>query len=308
MMSEEPSPEKYTEQILVEYDKKFFLQDLEAFSLSMKKNDFNSANIFANRIMSNAYLFDKKYLGILGFFLRQIANEGIIMKRLNNIEGEDVVSEKSKSFISIIKSLAQLDEYDFNELWVEFNNFIIKIRRYHLLEEEKSAYKEPNFNFTNASFKKIIIEFEKDKDTLLHASNNLIKGILNEMNRIGKTHGTAPNEQCLLCVVTMLDRVDEYIGITSTSEKDFEKRMTKHIIPLIEHFFKIKSTSTEYVNDFNDYLWDLIKLWRSFYIQYMERAKATLKSKPEESNIQEPIKAKLVDEIAKGLEEEVGLK
>ena len=47
------------------YDSELFKIDLKIFESAMKKKDFKTANIMANRIMSNAWISDTQFYGIM---------------------------------------------------------------------------------------------------------------------------------------------------------------------------------------------------------------------------------------------------
>ena len=63
------------------YLKEGFPEDLDAYGIAIKEKDFKWANIFANRIMSNSYLFDQKETGIIGHVLKEIASDGINLQQ-----------------------------------------------------------------------------------------------------------------------------------------------------------------------------------------------------------------------------------
>jgi len=252
--------------------------------------------------MTNACFFDDKYFGIIGFFLRQLALDGITANAVNNTEAENLIKEQTSQFIDAI--LGQLNtEKDLTQLWIKYSLALAKTRPAILLEDEKKAYKS-NSEFTHLIFQEAISVLFQNKKELTYLTNNLIKGVLNELNRVSRTHGVKTEDLYLHSLLIMLERIDEYVGMTILDKDDFKNRIEKEVLPDIE---KLSSILTESNNEvvINDFLWDLIKKWRIDYIRFLEPRRTGQPQYQGQLLANEPVKSELVDELAKGLEEEV---
>jgi len=287
------------------YNEKIFRQDLDVFSDNTHNKDFRSANILANRIMSNAYFSDEKYFGIIGFFLRQLAIEGLNFSVMNKADGINLIKDKTSEFVDKIKG--QLNtEKDLGKLWIEYSNLMMVTRPTSLVENERKYYKT-ELEFTNQVFDKIFKSLLENPNELTYPTNNLLKGILNEIQRVMKTHGADKTKLYLHSIILMLDRIDEYIGMTALDKDDFKRRVEKETIPNLEKISSIfkRIDEPEVVDSVNDLLWDLIKQWRADFIKFLEprtQIQSQSKSKP---SMTEPVKSELVKELAESLEDEV---
>lgn len=288
-----------------DYDKDALKQDLYLFLDSINVNDFRTGNIIGNRIMSNAYLFDKQYYAIIGFFLKQICIDVLSLRNVSNPDSLTSITSALKSFVKD-KIFIQLDtKENTHDLWIDYNNTVTKTRDSYLPPKEKEAYKV-NPQFTNKAFKKIVTLLLENRNELLYPTNNFFKGMLNEMNRIGKIYGTTVNEQYLLSIITMLDRVDEYVGLTILDFDDFKTRIEKEVLPLVNSFEEIAITKNLNEELVNKFLWKLISLWRFNFIKFMEVKRTGAPQIQVQEEIKKPVKKKLVEEIAKSLEDEIG--
>jgi len=287
------------------YNEEIFRQDLDVFSDNIRNKDFRSGNILANRIMSNAYFFDEKYFGIIGFFLRQFAIDGLNFNTINKIEGVNLIKDKTSEFVDKIKG--QLNtEKNLGQLWIAYSNIMMVTRPTYLVENERKYYKT-ELEFTNQIFEKIFKFLFKNLNELTYPTNNMLKGILNEIQRVMKTHGADKTKLYLLSIILMLERIDEYIGMTALDKDEFKRRVEKEIIPNVQKIESIVSriNDPEVEGAVNEILWDLIKQWRTDFVKFLEpRSQAQLQSKGKPT-ITEPVKSELVDELAESLEDEV---
>lgn len=99
------------------YSETVFRGDLDAYGISIKEKDFKEANIYANRIMSNAYLFDQETLGITGFILKEFVEDGL---NLQQRKENEIISDYGKKTSRVVgRVISMLDEngISLKELW-----------------------------------------------------------------------------------------------------------------------------------------------------------------------------------------------
>jgi hypothetical protein len=103
----------------------------------------------------------------------------------------------------------------------------------------------------------------------------------------------------------MINRIDEYVKDT-TLLHEFPERSKKEILPLLEKILDVakEAAMTKNEDKIDDLLWELIKKWRLYFLQFMEIQKGV--PLREEKVVEEPTQSKLVDAIAKEIEKEVG--
>jgi hypothetical protein len=94
-------------------------QDLEAARFAFNDNDFESMNVYANRIMSNVSFFSEaKVTGIQGFFLKDMALEYL---RLSRRDAAALTTAKvfgEKYFGKLMQSISSTG--DEMQIWKDF--------------------------------------------------------------------------------------------------------------------------------------------------------------------------------------------
>lgn len=277
-----------------------FSQDLNAYKSAVKRGDFDLANIFANRMMSNAYLFNEKNLGLIGFILKEIAREGIIAKQLKDKSAPEIVTNQVQTLMKkdeILQTDNGLDEF-----WTTYRNIMMLTRKSKLTPDEISSYTSLNQDFTKLSTEKIINEFEVNMDLLKDPRNNLIRGSLSEIGRMIVCHGFEDMSFNVLCLLTMLARIYEYVILTS-DEKNYPSRIEKEFFPLVLDVMKsIKSQDNKQID--SDLLWMLIKTWRLYFIKFAEMGRQSVRGE-KKSVITEQSRSKIAEALSKSLEKEV---
>lgn len=290
---------------VADYNVELFKQDLKNYTNAIKVKDFRTGNILANRIMSNSHLFDKQYFGIVGFFLKQITSDAIALRNVTDQDSIATILNAITNFIeNTIFPQISSEKYEIAEVWRGYSNFMIKTRDAYLFQEEKEIYKI-NSKITEKAFNKILGLLFKEKELLTYPTNNFLKGLINEMNRVGKTYGIETKNLYLQSLVTMIDRIDEYVGLTMVDMKDFEVRIKNEVIPYVEKLEEICSNQQSSESDVNDLLWELIKLWREYFIKFLDIKRSPSQPLQVKEDVKPPVKSKLVDELAKSLEDEI---
>src|SRR3989338_8542608 len=165
------------------YLKEGFPEDLDAYGIAIKEKDFKWANIFANRIMSNSYLFDQKETGIIGHVLKEIASDGINLQQKKDPKQLSDYSQKSRHVVGGIITMLEKNQIDCDEVWQLYNNHQKATNKMFQSEIEQTAYPKTNEVFSISIIDKLTELLEKHSDILLEPQNNLFKGILNEAGR-----------------------------------------------------------------------------------------------------------------------------
>ena len=131
---------------------------------------------------------------------------------------------------------------------------------------------------------------------------------MNEIGRLSKVNGLNAYEEHFVSLLRMIQKIDDYVKQTSPGN-DFVKRSKKETIPLTEKIITVyNSMNSKNTQDdeIDDLLWILIKIWRVYFIKFMEVNQAMYSSK-EEQVPEDAEKSKLVDEISRYIEKEIGV-
>jgi len=290
------------------YNQIIFRYDLDAYGISVKDKEFNEANIFANRIMSNAFLFDTKQYGLIAHILKEIAIDGINVQQSKDNQLLSEFSQKSSKVVGSIMKMLEQSKIDIDELWSIYSDHQKSTRTMFMSKSEKMAYVKPNSKFSKEAIRNLMNILENDKGLLQYRTNELIRGILNETGRFSKVHSLEKADERFIALMRLLQRIDEYVKETSLGN-DFTERSNKEIAPLVSEILQMYKSMT--VNDtkgedIDNLLWKMIKIWRLYYIRFMELGRASYSIR-EPSKEEEGEKSKLVDEITKRIEKDIGV-
>ena len=220
------------------YDETLFRQDFEIFNNAVKQNDFKTANIISNRIMTNAWLFNAKFFGITGFFLRLLTLDALSALNINNENAVKTIKEQIKSFTDSVLAEVSSKDFSITELWTHYTIAYEKCRHEFSTDYEKSIYTR-ELEFTHNVFVKMLSILNEEKDQISYPSNSLIQGIFNECYRISRTYGIETEDLYVLSILVMIDRIDEYVKLTFVEFKEFETRAKSESVPLIEKLLEI---------------------------------------------------------------------
>jgi len=270
-------------------------QDINVAIKAFDSDEFELMNIYGNRIMADTLFSDNSKLALYGFFIKQVAIIYINLKgRLTESKFHEAKIIGKRYITTLFESFN--NNVEENKLWSEFNDFNNRIREYIILDLEKDIYKE-NPDLTNLAFKWLVKYLYDNKELLCHPDNRLIKGILNEMNRIYNTYGGKLADTYILSLVIALDRYFDYcLHAFKKSLGDVEEEKIKSaVFPYVEEILKLSLSENIDPKYVTDILWKLIKGWREFFIQFMEISRAT-----RELLIKRPI------ELPKELKERLG--
>lgn len=281
------------------YNSELFKMDLKIFENAMIKKDFKTANIMSNRIMSNAWISDAKFYGIIGFFLRQLSIEVLNSSRVDNDSAAKIILDQSSLFTTNVLGQVSSNKQNLKELWISFGIVMEKSRKSILLEDERNNYKM-NIEYTSQTTEKVTQVLFASKNILTYRPNNLIKGVLEEILRTAKSFGINTSDLYILSVLTMIDCIDEYVRNTAIDKEDFEKRIEKEVIPYVNKLEELHNEKMEQEKTDN-LLWDLIKTWRLYYVRFMDLRP----QQQQQLTIEGKIKDELIDELADGLEKEM---
>jgi len=129
------------------YDETKFRYDLDAFGVSIKEKNFKDANIFANRIMSNAVIFDKKEYGIIGHILKEIAVDGLQLQQSIIISEVPTYAKHSSKVVGLILKLLET-KMDLEQIWDSYNQHQNDTHQFFMSKIEKNAYLKSDTKFS----------------------------------------------------------------------------------------------------------------------------------------------------------------
>lgn len=286
------------------YSKKIFRYDVDAYGVSIKEKDFIQANVFANRIMSNAAIFNEKTFGITGFILKEIASDGVNIQQSKDDELLADFAKKSSKVVGSIITMLNNKRIDLKQLWLEYHQHQRTTHSTFMSKQEKATYLQLDEDFSSRMIHELVLILSENKNILKLRNNNFLKGILNEIGRVAKVHGLKRDDEQFASLLIMAQRIDEYIK--QTQKDSYVSTITKELLPLIDEIIMINN-KTDRNEVIDNVLWETIKIWRLYFLKYMEIRQPTVSIKEEYVSSEEKEMSKLVDEVTKKIEEDVGL-
>jgi len=277
-------------------------EDFTAAFEAFKSDNFDRVNIFANRIMSNAIFSKDTIIFLPGFFLKDVA---LIFNMLKASEKATAFSTAKSHGFEFLETLRKsLSSIDPELIWKEFHDFNDTMRRFLMDEFEEKSYSSDT-QFTREAFLWLIDYLKTNRELLFDWSNVLLKGILNEMGRIFKVHSGELKDTIVISLLTSLDRYYEYFRRKHriTDRLIDEEKVKDKVWPYIDRIIEVYNGKMN-LKEINTILWELVKGWREFFIQYMELTVPRLRY---EKGIELPaeLKEKLKESITESLEKKI---
>ena len=288
------------------YTNSVFQQDLKAVKNALEKEDFHNLNIFANRIMSNSYIFKDPSRMICGLILKDLA---LTLLPLGSSKKTKSVGTAKALAAGFFKKLYEQSKSEIStkDLWSDYHEFSNATKRHLMDEHEEAGYIEEDPKFTHEAVNVLLSKLKEQRECLLSPRCLLLKGILNEIGRLYKVHGGELSDEFVFALITSLDRCYEYItDIFGDNDSIFVEKVSSIIQPEVDKIFdiikKIENNNGSWIPDVDEELFKLSGMWREYFVLYMEHgqpAKETSIRLPEES------RKKLTEAIARSLEEEL---
>ena len=230
--------------------------------LLLRTNSFDTANILANRIMSNAIFGENSKIFLPGFFLKDVAFHFGLLKAKEFQYGFSTAKSHGFTFVdSLSKQLPTIDE---NELWNRFLSYNEKMRSFESTDWENKSYSVDS-KFTCESFKWFLTYLQKNKSALLDPRNFLIKGMINEMTRVYRAHSAELKDFTNLYLIIALDRNYDYIcRIWNRPDVRLidEEGVKKFIFPAVDKILSLSLQEFK-IEDVDVLLWELVRQWRN---------------------------------------------
>jgi hypothetical protein len=247
-------------------------KDLKVAALSFKADDFDLMNIIGNRTMSDAVFFKKVNLAVAGFFVKQVALSFANLKpRLSDSEllEAKLSGDKYTAFLSECN-----EETDQVQAWANYHQFNLDMRKYPTTGINKQIAEVYGEDYeATSNVRKWLIDFlDANKMRLCDNRNNFIKGIMNELQRVGIAFGYEVKDTIIFSCLLALDRFYDYFRLQYETQiaANNEEAVKTQLFPFLERIRTLSSETSINYEEVNSLLYDMIKKWREYFIYYME--------------------------------------
>ncbi|MHA1723297.1 MAG: hypothetical protein ACTSXH_00430 [Promethearchaeota archaeon] len=262
-------------------------EDLQAYLNGLEQADFEFCNVISNRMITNSIILNLKTCTLLGVILKEITYEFRFYK------DEKTEQRGKRNLKNMIK------KYISNKIEIQINDLISDYLQYYyefreLTKIDFEIYEE-NLNFSqiviNYCLKFFIQELEKN-DIPLNL-NLLIFGVLNEINRVIKSHGCKKEHLMLKIILNSFGRMYEYYRFFLLDEKNIERWSKKYSMLKAKLVLNLKKfiENDSYIEESQDFLFEICEEWRLMFIRMLEIPKISMIEK--KINIPEKVKEDL---------------
>ena len=288
------------------YFESVFHLEVDGFGIALKERDFKWANILANRIMSNAYVFENKSCGIVGHVFKEIASDGLVLHQRD--PDSSIVSEyadHSKKVVGGIIKMLEKHEIDLNQLWELYHIQQTATNKMFQAKIEQDIYLKTNNEYSSIFIQNLLEILESNLSVFVEEKNNFIKGFLNEAGRLSKVHGLSLEDEQFLSLFRALDRIDDY-NKSIFKGYGYAQVTKKETLPLLNRIIEISKNRNNSQKAIDDLLWEMIKIWRFDFIKYLEVRIPTYSVRDEKLLSEEDEDTELINEVKKQIEKELG--
>jgi hypothetical protein len=275
--------------------KKVIQEELNIANALLTDEDFHNLNIVGNRIMENCLFANDYRLFLPGFFLKELA---LIYNRIfTNSKAVAFQTAKTlgQKFIDKVSEILE-KEIDENLLWEEFHIFRIKMRNYTKSESEKKFYTD-NHEVSETALK-YLMSYLKEKESYLYVKyNQFFNAILNILDRTFRAHSGDLKLTLIFSYFKMLERLYEYLIVEYFDGEEINVEGLKKILsPFLEYLYTIIIVKEIDTKKFDEMLWQIVKLWRDYYIYFVNATRLIHTGPPSQKIIQLPEETRRVIE------------
>jgi hypothetical protein len=267
-------------------------EDLSAATEAFDRSDFTTMNILANRFMGNT-VFDDSLLNycVIGFFAKNVSLDFLRIQA-----DEDLLKKKSKMGKTCLAELKKSLEQDvFSPIlaWNAMFKYKQSMRETFTPESERGVYSE-NVDFVNRCFGKLTSLLKEEQEVLLMEQNLFLSGILNEMDRITRSHGMNYDHFAFFNIITAFEKLYRYLWYSAFQPNGIinREKLQRDISPYIDQIVSFREENkeeAEIIATATTLISTILVSWRIQFILFMEIG---LSKQPEQKRVELPEEAK----------------
>ncbi len=294
--------------------KKILVAHLEEAKRLFDKEDYFLTTIYSNRIISDSFITDNLEWGLIGFFIRVMTMDYTKFKNSNLSKNSTVIlSDVRAPGIELLDELVRIsssDIVDSKSLWDEFMKFKNNFRGYQHSELESFNYYSDNSNDNYTMFvTEWMVKFlETSKSYLYLPSNNLLKGIENENERVSNLTGYNIKITLFNSTIMAMDWYMDFVKQFGNSNPEiYETIINEDIIKWIDKLISLMKAEDLEFKEISKIIWDSLKKWRNLFMVFMELPSGSTQT---DNKILLPpeFRDKLTDMLSKSVKKEMGIK
>lgn len=247
-------------------------EDLKGYMNGLDESDYGFCNILSNRMITNAVILRSKSYALLGAILKEITYEFRFYK------DDDKLKKGIRKLKKILTNYS-LEKTGFNskQLIEDYYEYYQEFRE--LIKSDLEEYEE------NTSFSMVAIKFclefyikELNYNDIPINLDVLVFGVLNEINRVIKSHGCTAEQLMLKILLNSFGRMYEYYRFFLDAETKKERwlqsynNLKEKVINNLKKIFE----DQPYIESSIDLIFEICEEWRYMFIRMLEIPKTTV--------------------------------
>lgn len=300
--------------IVDEFKKKTLVAHLKEAEKLFGKDEYFLTTIYSNRIISDSFIIDDLEWGLIGFIIRAMTMDYTKFKNSNFGKTDTIhINEVRTPGVELMATLVKMsasDIIDIKSLWKNFMKFKNAFRGYQHSELESSSYYSHNSSDDYTTFvSEWMIKFlETYKNYLYLTSNNLLKSIENEIERVSNLTGYNINITLFDSTIMTMDWYLDFVKQFGHSNPEMYGNIIKEdFISGIERLISLMKSNDINIEEISKLIWENLKNWRKLFMVFMELPSGSTQT---DNKISLPLefRNKLTDILTKSVKKEMGLK
>lgn len=163
-------------------------QDVIAAMHYFRTKNFEFMGKMGNRIMSNLLIADRKDLMILGYLIKEVSDEFLLIKGVDPVRLNGCMDYGKQFILNLNESIPFEEILDPAIVWENYHNYKTTIVDFIPTDVELSVY-EKDAEFAGMASQKLKQVLDENRGLLLEDHNNLLRGIIEEQSRIINIYG-----------------------------------------------------------------------------------------------------------------------
>lgn len=247
-------------------------EDLKAYIKGLDEPDYGFCNILSNRMITDSVILRSKSFALLGAILKEITYEFRFYKN------EDKLQKGIRKLKKIIANYSSENiEINPKQIIGDYNEYFQEFRE--LIRSDLEEYKEnTSFSLVTTNFCLDFYLKELNHNDIPINLDVIIFGMLNEINRVIKSHGCVAEQLMLKIILNAFGRMYEYYRFfldVETKKERWVQSFENFKEKLIRNINKFMEDET-YIENSIDFLFEICEEWRYMFIRMLEIPKTSI--------------------------------
>lgn len=258
--------------------KKAIKQDLTAAIQYFRFQNFDLLGMMGDRIMSNLLLGEEKELMIVGYLIKELAQEFIDIKEEDPVRLNGCMDPGEKFIRDLLKSITDYEEFNPQVVWDDYSNYKNRIVEFIPPDVEIAVYQK-DVEFAGKTTDKLLKLLSEKRTLLLDDYNNLLNGILMEYKRVINIYGFKQRDLIINLLLKAFYGYYLYLFAFKMANKSEESGVAEKIYYYLDKIIEISADQNEIGIESNKILGELGYQTRLFYIENKDPEKTIKKER-----------------------------